>query len=272
MTAGDFSADFDTIDGPAKPEDNAEVQMEITGSASTDVLYNYDGTAKTGQLPKTLTFKLIRSGTGTDVTASATWGVTVTKGTGSATPNAIAGKIDVASPISTDELELDVTADFGGKLRHFTAKVVKKPDPPPGPGGGGSGGTSDNDSTIAPTTASTYSPVNAGPMTVKAGSTGVVNLSFPGSFTRATNGSGSSAGKWQWRAIGGTFADVAPETGSSASSFTNVPDGTYDPGSIFVSEAKTGLTPGTDYEFRLLLRNGGAYTQNWSGTAVAAGS
>lgn len=256
----------------ANIEDNADVTLRIKGAAKSTVACDYTGAAKTGQLTKTLTFELIRGTAETNVTSSATWGCSITSGSGTVANNATKGKVDL-SAINTDRIEITVTATYGTSTRTFVHVVEKLIDAPPvSGGGGGSGGSSASDSSIADTTSSSYGTTNAGPLTVTAGASGIVDLSFPGSFTRTTSGSGTAFGKWQWRIVGGTYADVSTEIASVVSSNTNTTDGTYDPGSIYVTQQKTGLTAGTSYEFILLLRNGGSYTQNWTGTASAVGS
>jgi phosphodiesterase/alkaline phosphatase D-like protein len=64
-------------------------------------------------------------------------------------------------------------------------------------------------------------------------------------------------GKWQWRIVGGTFADITTEVASTtdAQTVVNVGDPTFNQrGSITVNMTKTGLTNGTTYEFRFLWR------------------
>lgn len=267
--------DYDWTKHPliqANIEDNADVTLRITGAAKSTVACDYTGAPKTGQLTKTLTFALLRGTAETDETANATWSCSIApSGAGTVANNAIAGKVDL-SVLNVDRAEITVEATYATSTRTFVHVVEKLIDAAP-IGGGGGGGSSASDSSINNTTSSSYGSANAGTLTVTAGASGIVDLSFPGSFTRTTNGIGSASGKWQWSAAGaGTWADVATEIASTSDSFTNTSDGTYDAGSIFVNQQKTGLTPATSYDFRLLLRNGGTYTQNWTGTASAVGS
>jgi hypothetical protein len=254
----------------ANIEDDADVTLLISGPAKSSVACDFTGAAKAGQLPKTLTFALLRGAAETDETANATWSCAVTSGSGAVANGAAPGKVAL-SAIGSDRIEITVEAVLNGTTRSFVHVVEKLIDATPVSGGGG-GGSSASDTSINNTTSASYGSANAGILTVTAQAGGIVDLSFPGSFIRTTSGIGNAAGKWQWRVVGGVFADVAAEIASSVDSFTNTPDGTYDPGSIFVTQQKTGLTPGTAYEFQLLLRNGGGYTQNWTGTASAVAS
>ena len=126
---------------------------------------------------------------------------------------------------------------------------------------------------ISATTSSSYAGANSPILMVSAGANGTVGLSFPGSFLRQANGTSGAFGKWQWRVVGGTFADVSSEIPSGLNAVKGgFPEPENSAGAIEVSQQKTGLTAGILYEFVLLLRGTTAASLNWNGTASAVGS
>jgi hypothetical protein len=103
-----------------------------------------------------------------------------------------------------------------------------------------------------------------------------VNLTAPLDFTvsAASPGGGFGLrGKWQWRAVGGSWADVAAEVSETTQAvLTDEGAGFFavDPGYIAVNQVRTGLTSGVDYEFQLLLRTpSGTRPRDVVGTASA---
>ena len=86
----------------------------------------------------------------------------------------------------------------------------------------------------------------------------------------------NAAGKWQWRVIGGSWADVGSEILSEYGTFrdSDLDAGNYQrqSGYIAVNQTKTGLTNGTSYEFQLLLRSVEGPVLRFVGTAAAQGS
>ena len=267
------SADFATqVSGAGKPEVNADVTMVVTSPPPIDVAYNFDASIKAGQLPKTLNFKLLR-GANSDVTTLASWSAILKSGSASFSMGAATGILEITA-LSSDAV-FEASATYLGVTRKGQSKATRKLDDPPvmTGGGGGGGASSDATSTINQTTSSAYGGAATRILTIAAGAGGVVNLSLVAEFSRATAGSASAFGKWQWRVVGGTFADVAAEVASSTSAFTSgPPEPDTTPGTIAVNQQKSGLTTGTSYEFQPLLRGNASVTLNWLGTASGAGA
>ena len=271
---------FAQISGPGTPEPNADVTMAILAPPDASVAYDYTPAVKIGQLPLDLNFKLIR-GTGIDVTTAALWSVAIKSGSAAKTIGATTGTLNITD-LSADTI-FEVSATYLGTVRKASVKVERKIDDPPimngGGTGGGGGGTSTSTNAINATTSSSYGAANSPILTAAAGATGKVALSLPASFKRVTNGTSGAFGKWQWRAIGGTFNDVIIQAGVSPE-IQSVSDATKSPapepenssGVIDVSQTKTGLTPGVSYEFAPFLRGSVNVGLNWSGTASAVGS
>ncbi len=252
-----------------KPVDNADVTTLVTGTKTVVIACDYLGAVKAGQLPLDAAFKLI-NGAQTDITTSASWAAVLKSGTATFTPT-------VASPNATGILNItamsldaviEMQATYSGKVRVGTLTLPRLLDAPPG------SGTITSTSTISQTTSASYGAANTAMLTATAGAGGQVACSFPATFKRTTNGSNGAFGKWQWRVVSGSYADITTEIASSANNSKDdtVQEPYNNPGSISVSMTKTGLTPGTPYEFQLLLRNDDASTNNWLGTASVAGS
>jgi hypothetical protein len=265
------SVDFVSQILPAgKPEPLADVTMIVTSPPPIAVPYNFDGTVKINELPKTLNFKLIR-GAGLDVTTLANWSAVLKSGSAAFSIGAATGVLEITS-LASDAV-FEVSASYLGTIRKGQSAAVRKVDDPPVMTGGGSGGaTSDATASIAPTTSSAYAGAQTRILPIAAGAGGVVNLAYPGEFSRATNGSANAAGKWQWRVVGGTWADIAGEIASSTpATKTGAPEPDNTRGTILVNQQKTGLSAGVTYEFQLLLRGSVAVTLNWIGNASGAG-
>lgn len=264
------SIDFATqVDPTGKPELNADVTMVVTSPPPISVAYNFDTSIKDGQLPKTLNFKLLR-GAGADVTALAAWSAVLKSGSAAFSMGAATGILEITS-LSSDAA-FEASAIYLGTTRKGQSSATRKIDDPPVMTGGGGGATSDSTSSINTTTSSAYGAAATRILSIAAGTGGVVNLTLAGEFSRATAGNASAFGKWQWRVVGGTFADVAAEIASSSSASTSgPPEPDTTPGTIAVNQQKSGLTAGVTYEFQLLLRGSVSVTLNWLGTASGVG-
>jgi hypothetical protein len=252
----------------ANIEDNADVTMIITGATEVVVPCDYDGTPKSGQLPKTAFLKLIRDGS--NVTSSATWGATISSGTAGSVSSPAAGSVSLNTSMSTTEVQVQASALYNGVTRYYTIKFRKEPDAAPVSSGGGTGGSTSSTPTISNSTGSTYASAGiSNELSVTTSSSGTtVALSAALDFYRTTNGTGDAHGKWQfWN--GAAWVDVSSETGDVASAFKNTSDGSNEPGSLQVSDSKTGLSNSTAYKFRFLTRSDGAYTLTYSGTCAA---
>jgi hypothetical protein len=231
------------------------------------------GVVKADQLP--LDVPITASNSSGDATALGTWSRTTTSGV-TCTIGSATGVLNITA-ISVSEAYIPISFVLTGVTRTANVHVVVVQDPPTS--GGGSGATSASTTTLGNTTGSSYDTVNAvsATMTCAAGAGGQVALNAPISYKATDNSSfPTTYGKWQWRVVSGTFADVSTEVTA-----TSVPNGSggaganthYAPGALTVSQTKTGLTTGTDYEFRFLWRDDGTHDcYRSSGTLSATGS
>lgn len=188
-------------------------------------------------------------------------------------------------------LKIQVTSTYEGvALSNFIPVNVVVASATTGSTGGGTPGTSSSDSTIQSTNYTFYNIENAGPMAVTTGSNGEAILQAALSFNVSDQEIYSeAAGKWQWRVPNADptvgWADVAAEVSSAYGAYRYVNtepefrdqyNGYYqnvdDIGSITVNATKTGLSPNTSYQFRLLLRSLAGTTLYFSGTASAQGT
>ena len=270
IPAAATTASWPNITGTLKPEDAADVTAIVSGTKSVNVSCDYLGAAKSGQLPVDAAFKLT-NGASTDVTTSASWAGILKSGTATFTPTTTspnATGILSVSALSTDAV-IDMVATYSGKTRTGTLTLSRVLDAAPG------AGAPSSDSSITQVTSASYGAANSDVLTATAGSGGQVACTFPATFKRTTNGTNGAFGKWQWRVVGGSFADITTEIASTVNctkDSTALPDPINDPGSISVAMTKTGLTNGTPYEFQLLLRNDDGSTNNFIGTAAVVGS
>lgn len=274
VTAYGFEADYET---GADVTANAVPSTDVPAKSSFAA--DYDGTVKTWQFPRSLAAKRFRGAV--DVTTTTAWSITATGCTASI--GAATGVISITAVTTSGKIAVTSVRDGVTLVSEIIVDVAK--DLPPS--GGSGGGTTASDPTIANVVSASYGTTHAGVLTVKPGSGGTVTLSAPLDFTvdaASPAGSFHLYGKWLWRIVGGSWADVAAEvqSGLSCDIVYDAEGGFYDllqSGSISVNTSKTGLTAGTDYEFQLQLRNpttpAGAQTTRTryvTGTATATGS
>lgn len=245
-------------------EINADIASEIVGQTEITVFADYLGVPKPGELSKVLGYKLFKAGV--QVTAGITWSAVLNTGNATfTTAGAGTCTFTITGPNNAtlaDESTVRLTATPAtGAARNFDILIRKQNDPPPTGGTGGSGnpGTTQSTSSFSSITSTSHATISS-TLTVKAGTNGQVRCTLPASFRRTpgtATGLTGMYGKIQWRVVGGTFADIAAETADSGDAETEVNAG--DPpmnsaGSINIDVTKTGLTSGTDYEFRLQAR------------------
>jgi hypothetical protein len=253
----------------------ADVTMLLTGTPTVNVAADYTGAVKSGELPLNVAFKLVR-GTGTDVTTSAAWTATLKSGSATASIGSATGVLEITDLGATSEFE--IIAVYSGVTRKFSLVANLNLDAAPTTGGGGGGaGGSASDASILGTSSTSYGTANSDTLSVVAGGAGTVTLTAPLNFKlQATLGTCHMYGKWQWRAVSGSWADVSAEILSSVEADSyNEPPVIRAPGYIAVNQSKTGLTSGTTYEFQLLLRMtsaGGNLTVTTPSGASAVGS
>lgn len=256
------------LNGPS--ESGSDVTSNVTGPTDITLYYDSSGTAKVGQLPTSNQFKLYRNGS--LVTSGITWTFTVLTGTVTGAISG-AGTGVLAIDTLTSSSKARVTASYSGVSRIWEFTVTRVQDPPPPPAGQA---TTVSDANPSAQTGATYGTQNTTTLTVKTGVNGTINFTAPLEFylSGTLAGALNVYGKWLWRVVAGTYADVAVEILSvSPASRTGFPDYFNDPGYLEVTQSKTGLTANTNYEVYLDLRNAsGTRTITFIGTCTATGS
>lgn len=264
-----------------------EPAADVTGDSiptmivapATTIDVDYTGTATT-----VFPLYLVNSRTlgNADISSETDWVGTFPPGmtaTMNNTPgSASRGTIEITGFSGTASTSIKVESTYGGLTKEdYIDIAVAVAAAPSGETGGGSGGTSTSDSTITTASSTSYGTANAGPLVAVAGSGGQVALTAPLTFSALLEGGEfNAAGKWQWRVIGGSWADVGSEILSEYGTFrdSDLDAGNYQrqSGYIAVNQTKTGLTNGTSYEFQLLLRSVEGPVLRFVGTAAAQGS
>jgi hypothetical protein len=217
-----------------------------------------------------------------DVTTSSTWSMAVRSGSISASINSGTGALTVTAIGSDAVIDVTSSRTVNGtpivltKPVAFQLKVAQPPiDASSGGGGAGSGGTTQTVTSFSSFNSTSYSTVAS--FTVKAGSGGRVDLTAPLAVKTAASSPVASydvQAIWQWDSGGAVWVDLGTAVSSDPDASVQF-DGIYmeDDGYIGVSAAKTGLTSGTSYNFRLRFKNtSGSRVMTLSGTATAAGS
>lgn len=228
--------------------------------APVTITADYTGTVLDGQLPRNIA--ATRFNDETDVTTSSAWSATTISGDADYTIGAATGVLNLTDITTTTVVEITSVRDGITRSRRVT--ITKALQEPPVSSGSLE---SAYDSSISPTTTASYSAANAGPLTLACGASGTVELAAPLSFVAAAAGIYAAYGKWQVSPAGaGTWADVDTEIRSPVPTFGQ---GTNE-GSLTVNQSAPGLTPSSDYDFQLLLRNDtGTDTLYYAGTATA---
>ncbi len=228
----------------------------IEGPASATIQADFRGTVLAGQLPRTLTVRLLR---GTDdVSASASWGLTANGSTASVTGGAVT-ITDTAGSGS-----ITVTATLDGVPYTQVIEVTKINAAPPVAGGGGA--TTAVDTTINSTSSTSLVTVG-GPLTVRAGAVGQIVFNALLTFTTTSAFDTDAATRIRYRAVGSgswLWADVEATSDFPARGGTEPARGSINGGAIV-----TGLTSGTDYECELLARSPSGATLFFEGSFTA---
>lgn len=274
---------------PGPADRFADVTSYIDGpSQSVNFNYDYTGTAVDGQVPRDLTFKLLKSSL--QVTSGVSWSWKLISGTvngrtsangSAAMTGAGTGTLTVNS-ISTATAKIEVSATHGGVTRTTIFDITRTDGSAPPPAGGG---TTVNATLSAGSSAASvayHSQANSdyNMPNVRTGSSGQIafsgNLEF--NYISATDFSGSAFGKFQYRVAGsgGSWNDADTEDTSTVSfnRYTNAEgEVIIDPGYLPLAATKTGLTANTDYEIRCCVRDGSsAKACGFSGPVSATGS
>ncbi|NML04264.1 hypothetical protein [Sphingomonas sp. G-3-2-10] len=256
---------------------NSQHQI-VAANATIDFAADYQNTLLSGQISKTVAVKRFL-GT-TDYSSSTTWATSATSGiTCSISSAGILSFTAVANGTVT------VTGTYNSVAMQVAITVTRTLGAPPA--GGGSGATSASTTAIGAATSSSYTTGVSNTLTVAAGSSGTIalttTLDFYISGSTSFSQSQGCLGKWQWRAVSGSWADVGTEVASSWDAYmpsqsqyelpTFDSDSQPTSGHIDVGQSKSGLTSGTSYEFRFVWRlSGGGPTIYGSGNFYAAQS
>lgn len=255
--------DYDRIT-LAQTENDADAIMPDI--APVTVTADYTGTVLSGQLP--LNIAAARFDGAADVTTSATWSASTVSGGATYTIGAATGILNVTALTATTVIEVTSLHNSISRSRKLTIYKTLQ-DPPPS-----SASTTQYDSSILPTSSASYGAANAGILTLTCGASGDVSLAAPVAFVGGSSvGSYHAYGKWQVSAAGaGVWSDVGAEIQSSVAARIDSSASAY-AGSLTVNRTASGLTPASDYDFHLLLRNdSGTHTLNYIGTASASTS
>lgn len=282
-TTADYSQIVDDIG--TKPEDNADVTASAVPSldqvAPVSFAADYLGVLSAGQLPKNIS--VIRRRGGTDVSSTTTWSILSQVGiTGTVTISST-GVVTIptgATISKTSSIEVRSVRD--GTTLDASIGVSRVDASPPSTGS--TGGTTVNDSTFNSINTTSFVAVSD-LMTVKTGSAGQIQFSanlevicLPEAEEIDTPDSNIEM-KWQYRTVGGSFADVAAAVNSNPDPIVFY-DGEFGEyfefnGQVSCSPTKTGLSASTDYEVQLFARRTSVSitkTMFFSGTASAVGS
>lgn len=277
-TTADWSGIID--DNGDKPEDNADVTANAVPSldqvASVAFAADYLGVLSDGQLPKTI--NVIRRRGGVDVSSTTTWSILSQTGISGVTVTiSSSGIVTIPSGATIGaSSNIEIRSVRDGTTLDARISVTRNDAPPPSTGSGG--GTTVNDSTFNSVSTTSFAAISD-LMTVRTGSSG--QIQFAGALTTACvsaspTGSFNIEMKWQYRTIGGSFADAATAVNSDPDTQVYF-DGEYftDDGFVDCSPLKTGLSASTDYEVQLFARRTTSSPTKsifFIGTASAVGS
>ena len=283
-TTADWSGVID--DNGDKPEDNADVTANAVPSldqiAPVTFAADYLGVLSDGQLPKTI--GVVRRRGGTNVSSSTTWSIVSQAGiTGGTVTISSDGVVTIPAGVAigaTSRVEVRSVRD--GTTLDAVIGVSRVDAAPPATGSGG--GTTVNDSTFSSVSSTSFVAISD-LMTVKTGSGGQVQFSAGLSITcisaapAIADPNSNVEMKWQYRTVGGTFADVATAVNSDPDAVVFY-DGEFreyfsEDGYIDCAPLKTGLSTNTNYEVQLFARRTSATptkTMFFYGTASAVGS
>jgi hypothetical protein len=244
--------------------------------ASVAFSADYLGVLSAGQLPKTI--NVIRRRGGVDVSSTTTWSIVSQTGISGVTVTiSSSGIVTIPSGATIGaSSNIEVRSVRDGTTLDARISVTRNDAPPPSTGS--AGGTTVNDSTFNSVSTTSFAAISD-LMTVRTGSSG--QIQFAGALTTtcesaSPTGSFNIEMKWQYRTIGGSFADAATAVNSDPDTQVYF-DGDYftDDGFVDCSPLKTGLSASTDYEVQLFARRTTSSPTKsifFIGTASAVGS
>lgn len=244
--------------------------------ASVAFAADYLGVLSAGQLPKNI--NVIRRRGGVDVSSSTTWSIVSQTGISGATVTvSSSGIVTIPTGVTIGTSStIEVRSVRDGTTLDAKIGVTRNDAAPPSTGS--SGGTTVSDSTFTSVSGTSFVAISD-LMTVKTGSAGEVQFSAALTTTADSatpTGTFDVEMKWQYRTVGGSFADVATAVSSDPDTQVYF-DGDYftDDGFVNSSPTKTGLSASTDYEVQLFARrttSSPTKTVYFIGTASAVGS
>lgn len=261
----------------------ASLQATLDGVAPVTLYADYLGVFLVDQLP--YNFGVVRRKGGEDVSSSTTWSIVSQAGiTGGTVTISSTGGVSIPTGISmASTASILIRSVRDGVTLETTVGVTKVTEPAPATGGTG-GTTSVTDSVLTGVSTTSFTDVSD-VMTVQTGSSGQIQFAADLSTTAAKTGElidtpeSNVQIKWQYRAIGGTFADVASAVDSNPDVrvYEDVDLGKIliQPGAVNSSPLLTGLSASTNYEVKLVGRRTSSTptkTINFTGTASAVGS
>lgn len=262
-----LSADWPSITGTGKPEDNADVTSEITGAADIVIDADYTG-AITSALPRTSAYKLFRNGA--DITGTTTWSVSVLTGVISASIGASTGVLSVnTSSGNLTNSTVRIIAVNGTRTRTLDVGIRKVLAAAPSTGG--TGGTSASSSFAGDTTTDTMVAISP-ELTITIGTVGQASLAASYEFNVSTNGSYDVFARW-YRWNGSAYVAIGSEVQSSVPAIWIAADLSGEAGYGSCNLTDTGLTATSTQKYRLYMRNtSGTVTRTISGSVSAVGS
>ncbi len=237
----------------------AGIALDLAGAIMPDippvtVVADYTGEVLEGQLPRN--FPAQRFSGDDNVTTDADWSATLLSGDATFTIGANTGVLNLTALGASSVIE--ITSEYDDIPRSRRLLITKQlQDPPPS-----SGTVIEYDTSITASTGSSYGSANAGPLTITCGASGEITLAAPLTFQayETATGTYTCTGKWQISDAGAeTWSDVGSEQTPSVDC-TIVENVSFTDGNIQITRTASGLTPSNDYDVRLLLKSGGAYT------------
>ncbi len=280
-TTADWSGIVD--DNGDKPEDNADVTANAVPSldqvAPVAFAADYLGVLSAGQLPKTIS--VIRRRGGVDVSSSTTWSIISQTGiTGTVTISS-SGIVTIPTGATVAlSAAIEVRSQRDGTTLDARIGVTRNDAAPPSTGSGG--GTTVSDSTFNSVSGTSFVAISD-LMTVKTGTSGQIQFSAALTTTctaatpAITDPNSNVEMKWQYRTVGGSFADVASAVNSDPDPLVYQESGIWfsEDGFVNSSPTKTGLSASTNYEVQLFARRTSSTPTKdvfFIGTASAVGS
>ncbi len=232
-----------------------------------------------GQLPKTIS--VIRRRGGVDVSSTTTWSIISQTGiTGTVTISS-SGIVTIPTGATIAlSATIEVRSVRDGTTLDARIGVTRNDAAPPSTGSGG--GTTVSDSTFSSVSGTSFVAISD-LMTVKTGTSGQIQFSAALTTTctaatpAITDPNSNVEMKWQYRTVGGSFADVASAVNSDPDPLVYQESGIWfsEDGFVNSSPTKTGLSASTNYEVQLFARRTSSTPTKdvfFIGTASAVGS